>query len=178
MTGKGKKLLLIAVGAVLIVFAVLYGYAEYLNRAKARHAVSSGKGSASMPMPAGLPEQQRRRADEVQMPAERLSSTLLAKARDLYEANRLRDAVVVLEMSLFLDGENPYTSAWLREVRGQLDELVREYIALGNGDFQNRRYERAISNWERVLYLLKDNTSDVYGQTLKKIEYAQDALKR
>lgn len=180
MTGKGKKLLLVSVGALVAVFVVLYVYAEYRGKRGALSAkppVSRGTQFASIEHRA-LPEGNEERKNDLRMPTERLSSTLLGKARDLYEANRLRDAIVLLEMSLFLDEDNPYTRAWLGEVREQLDNLVREYVALGNGDFQNRRYERAIYNWERVLYLLKDHTSETYEQTLKKIGYARDELKK
>jgi tetratricopeptide (TPR) repeat protein len=178
MTTQGKRLLLITVGAMGLLFGALYLYAGHLTAGKGK-PVPAPPPKTSTPAAAVLPEDGGAKGrDLTMMPAQKLSSTLLGKARDLYEANRLRDAVIVLEMSLFLDEENAHTKVWLAEVEGQLQGLVQEYASLGNADYLNKRYDRAIYNWERVLFLLKDKTSPTAVQTLQKIDAARERARR
>lgn len=177
MTPKGKRLLIICAGSLLAVFIVLYLYAGHLAGAKGVQTHAGMNRPAIQTAQSLHTDVQARKDSTKTTPAQRLASTLLGKARDLYESNRLSDAVILLEMSLFLDSENTCTRAWLREVEQQLSGLVQEYISLGNADYLNKRYDRAIYNWERVLFLLKDKTSSVYAQTLQKIGYAKEKMK-
>lgn len=182
MTKKGKRLLIIVSSVIVVIFLGLYLYAElsapnHNKFATARKNTAKTAASAAKTMDPILTED----ADESlvrPLPSVRLSRTLQKMAYGRYVSNRIREAIDIWEISLYLNESNYLSRRRLEDVKKQLDSVVLEIIALGNMDYQNLRYKRAIYHWEKVLNLLRDKESPEYKQTEEKILLAKRKLRR
>lgn len=176
MTKAGKRLFIIAIASLAVIFVVLYIIAGTGGSAKQLSKVDRSEKFASKDIV--LNSDDVVAESERSLPAVGLSKRLCERANVLFVSNRLRDALMLWELSAYIDENNKVSKKRLFEVKSQFERAVEEAIALGNLDFKNLRYDRAVLNWEMALNLIQDRESPIYVQTQQKIMIAKRKMQR
>lgn len=179
MSPKGKKLLIITASVMLVLFIVLF----FLATPKKNVAGKNIKGPASSISSNFENSEINLQEEEASLyqrpiPSVKLSRKLQEMASNKYVANRLKQAIELWELSIYLNESNSLSLQRLEIVKKQFDDLIQEIVATGNLDYKNLRYKRAINHWEKVLNLIEDKNSPVYKKTLQKINLAKMKLQK
>ncbi|MFH1653383.1 MAG: hypothetical protein ABIE74_04930 [Pseudomonadota bacterium] len=177
MTKGGKKLFMIAGIAMVSIFVALLILSEMMApKEKGFKKVSGSQNVSQWQM--NVEEQKSVSSFKRPLPSVTLSRTLQDIAYARYLSNRIHDAIRIWEISLYLNESNYLSKRRQEEAKGHLDQIVNEMVALGNMDYKNLRYQRAIKNWEKVLNLVGDSNGKIYKETLDKITLARKKLRQ
>jgi tetratricopeptide (TPR) repeat protein len=177
MTEKGKKLLIIVVASMVVIFVALFVISEFMDKGGAKKQTKAVAPIAKEKVAVNLtaPEEG---AFVHPLPTVTLSRKLQDMASNRHSANRLGEAIDLWEISVYLNDNNNLSRRRLEDAKHQLDRVVQEIIALGNLDYKYLRYKRAIYHWEKVLNLIHDKQSTVYKKTSQKINLARRKMKK
>ena len=174
MTEGGQKLFKRVLIGMVGLFVVLYGVAEYTNRSRRPSLPKKETKAVSREtIPAFVKRSERADRDRP-LPASTLSKELQQMAYSQYISHRLHKALDLWELSLYLDGANQLSYLRFQGATRELTALIQENIALGNTDYNNLRYARAVSHWEKALNLIRDEKSPLYQEMKKAMGLAKN----
>lgn len=94
------------------------------------------------------------------------------------ETGRLLDAVGEYQAALKLEPNNAEAKRKLAETQKDIQTKAEAFLARGLQNYKYLKYESAIQDWMRVLYLIPDQNHPLHRKAVEYIEQARSKLSR